>query len=122
LDGYVPKGGEIVGILKQIEEEYKKSLAEVESTEKGAVKVFEELITAKTKQVQTLTDAIEKKTARVGELKVEIVTMKNDLSDSEAALIQDQKFAAEMKTSCGTKTTEWEERQKTRAEELIAIH
>jgi len=120
--GYVPAGGEIVGILEQIKEDFEKSLSDVETTEAEAVKLHGELMAAKQKQVTTLTDAIETKTVRVGNLKVEIVNMKNDLSDTEAALIQDQKFAADLKGNCDSKQAEWDERKKTRAEELVAIH
>merc|ERR1719160_1895010 len=48
--------------------------------------------------------------------------MKNDLSETEAALIADQKFLADMDKNCAEKRKEWDERQKVRAEELVAIH
>jgi len=121
-DGYVPVSGEIVGILEQIKEDFDKSLAEVEATEAEAVKLHEELIAAKEKQVSTLSASIETKTVKIGELQVEIVNMKNDLSDTEAALLEDQKMAADLKGNCDSKAAEWEERKKLRAEELVAIH
>merc|ERR1712113_1121663 len=46
---------------------------------------------------------------------------KEDLSDTEAALIADKEFLANLDKSCATKTAEWEERSKTRAEELVAL-
>jgi len=121
-DEYIPRSGEITGILKEILSDFEKNLADVEATEADAVKLHDELIGAKTKQVQALSDSIEKKTGRVGELGVEIATMKNDLSATEAALLEDQKLAAELGTSCESKASEWEERQKVRADELVAIH
>jgi peptidoglycan hydrolase CwlO-like protein len=121
-DEYIPKSGEIVGILKTLKDDFDKSLADVTSEEEGAVKLYEELITAKTKQVNAMTASIEKKTTRVGELQVEIVNMKNDLTETEAALVADQKFAADLGKNCGAKAAEYEERQKTRAEEMVAIH
>jgi len=36
--------------------------------------------------------------------------------------LQTKKLKAELASSCSTKTAEWEERRKTRAEELVAIH
>merc|ERR1719446_1776603 len=122
LASYVPASGEIVGILEQIKEDFEKSLSEVEATEAEAVALHEELIAAKKKQVGTLSASIETKTTKIGELQVEIVNMKNDLSDTESALLQDQKMAADLKGSCDTKATEWEERKKLRAEELKAIY
>merc|ERR1719479_875316 len=47
--------------------------------------------------------------------------MKEDLSDTQAALEADKKFAADLEKSCATKTAEWEERSKTRAAELVAL-
>merc|ERR1711957_60290 len=42
-------------------------------------------------------------------------------SETETALMEDQKFAADLEKSCATKTAEWEERSKTRSEELLAL-
>merc|ERR1719478_194960 len=76
---------------------------------------------AKTKEVETHTVAIERKTKIIGELSVEIVHMKNSLTDAEQALIEDKKFLADLEKNCGTKTKEWEERVKARAQELVAV-
>eukprot|EP00929_Paragymnodinium_shiwhaense_P074241 TRINITY_DN3797_c0_g1_i2.p1 TRINITY_DN3797_c0_g1~~TRINITY_DN3797_c0_g1_i2.p1 ORF type:complete len:446 (+),score=181.33 TRINITY_DN3797_c0_g1_i2:323-1660(+) len=48
--------------------------------------------------------------------------MKNEMSDTEAALVEDQKLAANLDETCETKKKEWSERQQTRAEEMVAIH
>merc|ERR1719450_1051820 len=58
---------------------------------------------------------------RAGKLAVDVVTLKNDIADTQQALADDKKFLAELQTGCATKQTEWEENQKTRAEELSAI-
>merc|ERR1719160_156330 len=58
---------------------------------------------------------------RSGELSVKIVQMKNDLGDSEEALMEDEKFLKDMEKNCATKTAEWEEIVKTRSEELLAL-
>jgi len=68
-----------------------------------------------------LTASIEKKMASIGELGIEIVEMQEDLTDTEAALMADKDFLANLEKSCATKTKEWEERSKTRAEELVAL-
>merc|ERR1719353_1525145 len=118
---YVPKSGEIVGILKQMKSDFEKSLADVEAEESDQVKVYDELMAAKTKQVEALTAAIEKKSVKIGELQVSIVTMKNDLTETEAALIADKKFIADLDKTCETKKAEMEQRVKIRGEELVAI-
>ena len=120
-DGYAPQSGEITGILKQIEETMSKALADATTAEEEAIKSFEGLMAAKTKEVEALTAAIESKTKRIGELGVEIVQMKEDLSDTEASLMEDKKFLADMSKNCAQKTAEWEERSKTRSDELVAL-
>jgi len=75
---YVPASGEITGILKEMKDTMSKSLAESEAQEADSVKSYEELMSAKNKEIAALTKSIESKTVRVGELAVEIVQMKND--------------------------------------------
>merc|ERR1719401_1959983 len=99
----------------------KASLKDATSTETSAINSYEELMSAKTKEVDALTAAIETKTRRVGELSISIVQMQNDLSDTEEGLIADKDFLVEMEKSCKTKTAEWEERVKTRGDELVAL-
>jgi septal ring factor EnvC (AmiA/AmiB activator) len=118
---YVPASGQIVGILNTIKDEMSKSLSDAEAAEAAAVASYEELMAAKEKEVNANTKAIEAKTLRVGETAVAIVQMKNDLTDTEEQLIEDQKFLADLDKTCKTQTKEWEERQRTRAEETQAI-
>jgi hypothetical protein len=118
---YAPKSGEIVGILKEMKDTMSKSLADSTSEEAEAVNSYNELMAAKAKEVQALTKTIEAKTVRIGELAVSIVQMKEDLSDTAAALLEDKKFLADMDKNCATKTSEYEANQKTRADELVAL-
>merc|ERR1719191_2322833 len=121
-EGYVPKSAEILGILKQMKDEMEKDLADAIAAEASAAQTFEELMAAKKKEVEALTKAIEEKLTRIGELGVEIVTMKNDLEDTQEALAEDTQFLADLKKTCAMKAKEWEERCKTRSEELLALH
>jgi len=118
---YAPQGGEIVGILKQLHDEMSKSLADATADEEAAIKSYEELMAAKTKEVNALSAAIEAKLARSGDLAVQIAGMKNDLSDTEEALLEDKKFQADLQKNCATKESEWDEICKTRSEELVAL-
>jgi len=119
--GYVPKSGEIVGILKKMKDTMSKDLADITATEKTAIADYDELMAAKTKEVHSCTKSIETKSARVGELGVSIAEMRNDLDDTAAALLEDKKFLANMDQTCDTKKKEWDAIKKARAEETIAI-
>merc|ERR1719426_175540 len=79
---YAPASGEIVGILKTMHDEMTADAAEEKAAEEAAIKAYDELMSAKTKEVNALTKAIEEKMTRVGELAVKIVHMKNDLGDT----------------------------------------
>jgi peptidoglycan hydrolase CwlO-like protein len=119
--GYVPASGQITGILKQMTDTMEASLATATSEEKSAVKDFNELVSAKTKQIQALTKEVESKTARIGEMGVELVTLKEDLDDTTKSLTEDEAFLKDLDKSCATKEDEWAARQKIRAEELLAL-
>jgi len=116
-----PQSGQIVGILKQMEDEMKKGAAEAAAAEESAIKTYDGLMAAKKKEVLALTKQIETKLERVGTLGVEIAQMKNDLGDTEEALIADQEFLANLDKNCETKKKEWAVVVKTRAEELVAL-
>merc|ERR1740133_536881 len=98
-----------------------KSGAEAESEEASCVKAFNELMAAKNKEVNALSKSIEAKTGRIGELAVSIVQMKEDLSDTQAALTEDQKFLQDMDKNCAAKTGEHDANMKTRGQELVAL-
>merc|ERR1719316_1869813 len=92
-------------------------IAEEEAAKAG----YEELMAAKEKEIAAATKAIEEKLQRQGELSVEIVQMKQSLTDAEEALIEDKKFLEDLEKNCATKEKEWAERCKMRQMELLAL-
>merc|ERR1719399_1724304 len=96
-------------------------LAEIIAKEEEAKKIYEELMAAKTKEVEELTKMIEDKLTRIGELGVEIVNMEEDLDDTFKSLEEDKKFLADLKKNSATKEEDWAIRSKTRSEELLAL-
>jgi len=119
--GYAPKSGQIIGILKQMGDTMAADLASATATEEAAIKTYDELMASKKEEVDAITASIEQKLKAIGELGIEIVDMKEDVDDTSKALEADKKFLAELEKGCATKTKEWEERSKTRAEELVAL-
>merc|ERR1711957_1084565 len=118
---YAPQSGEVTGILKQMGDTMAADLADATKVEEEAIANYNGLVAAKTKEVKATTATVETKTKQIGELGVDIVQMKEDVSDTAAALKDDQQFLAELETGCATKTAEWDARSKTRAEELVAL-
>jgi len=118
---YAPASGAITGILKQMSDTMTASLGDATGTEEESIKSFDQLVAAKTKEIDALTASIEDKTSAIGELGVQIVQMKEDLSDSEESLLEDKKFLADLAKNCATKEKEWAIICKTRSEELLAL-
>merc|ERR1719401_2253621 len=98
-----------------------KDLAEATAAEEAAIKAFEQLMAAKTKEVDALTKAIEEKMVRLGDLQVELVEMKEDLDDTGKSLLEDKKFLADLDKNCALKTEEHNANIKLRSEELLAL-
>merc|ERR1719478_1372280 len=120
-EDYAPQSGQITGILKTMHDEMSASLADATSTENAAIAAYDALVASKTKEINALTKAIESKMARSGDLSVKIVQMKNDLGDTEEALVEDKAFLKDLEKNCATKKAEWEEIVNTRNEEMLAL-
>merc|ERR1712048_1321577 len=119
--GYAPASGEILGILKQMDDEMQADLKDATAAEEAAIKAFEGLVAAKTKEINALQEAIETKTARVGEIAVKIAQFENDLEDTKEDLAESKKFLADLEKNCETKKKEWAEYQKMQNQELLAL-
>jgi len=118
---YAPQSGQIVGILKQMQEEMDSALADATAAEKEAMKAHIALMEAKNKEVDALTAQIEEEQTRTGNLGVEIAGMENDIEDTEQSMAEDKKFIQELAVNCEKKKREWAEICKVRQEELVAL-
>jgi len=112
---------QIIGVVEQMKETMEADLKETTSTEESAKAGFSSLITSKEEEVSAASKAVEEKTVRVGELAVSVVQGKADLKGTEDAMAEDEKFKANLAASCKTKSAEFDERSKTRAEELQCL-
>merc|ERR1719482_1494930 len=98
-----------------------KTLGDASADEATAIKSYEGLMAAKSKEVQALTSSIEDKMVRLGDTQVSIVEMKEDLDDTAKALLEDKKFLADLGKNCALKTKEHEENMALRSQELVAL-
>jgi len=118
---YQASSGEITGILEQMKDQMDKDLGGAISEEENKVKTFNELIKSQEDQIAAATKAIERKTVLSGDLAVSAAEGKADLKNTEAALAENEKFMANLSIACDDKSTEWADRQQTRANEIAAI-
>jgi len=120
-NGYAPASGEIVGILKTMNDEMVQNLADTTAAEESAIAAFEELKAAKTKEINALSKSIEEKMTRIGEIAVKVAEMANDLEDTKEDLEESKKFLAQLDENCANKKKEWAAYQKMQGEELLAL-
>jgi len=118
---YAPQSGQIVGILKAMEDDMKKSLEDANADEAKAVTGYGDLKASKEKEIELASEAIEAKTVRAGELAVSVVTTADELDDATKEKAETEKFAATLKAQCGTKEADYAAAAKVRAEEVAAI-
>merc|ERR1719207_510122 len=121
--GSTEQGGSdtIIGIVEQMKETMEADLADAEKSEAESKATFDTLMTSKKSEIEAASKAIETKSARLGSVAVEVVQGKADLDKTTVAVEEDTKFKANLKTNCAPKQKEWDERQKTRADEIKAI-
>lgn len=112
---------QILGILQQMEDNFKEDLAQAHEAERKAKNSFAELERAKKAEITSSETQRDDKKARVADQKLSLATSEEDLEDTKSALASDTAFAGDLAQSCADKTAQWEERQQTRGQEIEAI-
>jgi len=118
---YAPQSGQIVGILKSMNDEMEANLKQAVAGEAQGAAAFADLKASKEREVQLAAQGIETKTARAGELAVSVVQTKDALEDTSEEQADAEKFAASLNSQCSTKQKEWAQTQKMTTDEIAAI-
>merc|ERR1719453_2306585 len=118
---YAPQSGQIFGILKQMKETFEANLSASQKEEMANQKAYEDLKAAKEAEIQAGQEQIETKTQELATTDEKLAQSKQDIEDTRASLSADQRFLMDLKEKCQMTDQEWEERQKTRQEEMAAV-
>jgi hypothetical protein len=118
---YTAQSGEIVGILKQLQEEMQGDLGEAQKAEAARAEAFEELRSAKTAEIEAGEKMEEQKEDELATTATNLAEAKEDLTQEEASLSENQKFLENMKATCETADKDFEERKKLRMQEIEAV-
>jgi len=118
---YAPQSGEIFGILKQMKETFEADLSSSQKDENDSQSSFEELKSAKEEEIGAGQRQIDTKTQELATTDVKLAESKQDKEDTKASLSADEQFLMTLKEKCSMTDKEWEERQKTRQEEMVAV-
>jgi len=118
---YAPQSGQIFGILKQMKETFETNLSSSQKEEMQSQADYESLKAAKESEIKAGTELKDTKTQELADTDEKNVNAKTDLEDTRNSLSADQKFLMNLKETCQMTDQEWEERQKSRAEEIKGV-
>lgn len=119
---YSAQGGEIVGILKMMKQNFDDSLGGIISEEEAAVAAYNKLKATLQDLIKTSGRSIEKKNELKGETAVKIVEGKNKVATTEKQMGDDMATLAQLKEACGGRGDEFKVRQADAAAEVDAIN
>jgi len=118
---YAPQSGEIFGILRNMLDTFQANLSQSQKDELSAQKTFEALKSAKEAEIAQGLEHVAKKKGELADTDEANVNAKEDLEDTKETLSADQKFLMDLKEKCQMTDQEWEQRQKTRQDEIQAV-
>ena len=118
---YAPQSGAIFGILKQMKETFETNLENSQKEEMQSQTAYEDLKATKEEEIQAGSDQKDTKTQELADTDAANAQAKQDLEDTRNSLAADQKFLMNLKETCQNTDQEFEERTKTRAEEIKAV-
>lgn len=119
---YAPQSGEIFGILRQMKETFETNLNEGQKQELADQESFKSLKVLKEEEIRVGQVTLEDKKQELSAAQEKLVQAKNEREDTQASLSADEAYLLDLKQRCSLTDQEWEERQKTRREEMQAVN
>jgi len=118
---YANQSGEIFGILENMKETFEADLASSQKEEAANQKAYEDLKAAKEAEIAAGQEQIDKKTDELAATDEKLAQDKVDKEDTENTMAADEAFLMDLKEKCQQTDQEFEQRQKTRTEEISAV-
>eukprot|EP00397_Hematodinium_sp_SG-2012_P021560 GEMP01022283.1.p1 GENE.GEMP01022283.1~~GEMP01022283.1.p1 ORF type:complete len:661 (+),score=182.54 GEMP01022283.1:144-2126(+) len=118
---YASQSGEIFGILSNMLEEFQSNLSSSQKQNKADNEAFQQLKAAKTSEIQATQDQVDKMSGEKADANERLAQAKSDREDTRNSLSADEKFLMNLKEKCKLTDEEWEQRTKTRQEEILAV-
>lgn len=118
---YNAQSGEIFGILKNMSETFTPNLEATRKKEKENAKSFAQLREAKMEEIQAAQDQADKKLVEFANAQRGAAEAKQSLEDTQNSLSADEQFLMQLKEKCAMMDEEWQARQKTRQQEVVAV-
>merc|ERR550537_1772504 len=104
-----------------MKETFESNLSQSQKDELANQKAYEDLKAAKEAEIAAAQAQIDTKTQELATTDEKLAQSKQDIEDTRNSLAADEKFLMNLKEKCQMTDQEWEERQKTRQEEMAAV-
>ena len=104
-----------------MKETFESNLSSSQKEEMQSQAAYDDLKAAKESEIQAGSDQKDTKTQELADTDEKLAQAKQDLEDTRNSLGADQKFLMNLKETCQMTDQEFEERTKTRAEEMKAV-
>jgi len=118
---YNSQSGEIVGIIKNMNDTFTMNLVNARKDEEKAQKAFDEMIEVKTAEFDEMTEAFESKKQLIGDNAESISTITTEVQSMKEQLDVDTTFRDSLLVRCPKKAEEYKIRTSLRANEEAAI-
>lgn len=112
----------IIGILKNMKDEFRSKLEESQANETQNAKNFASLKATKTKEIELGQQTVDKKTQEKADTDVQVATDQEALEDTRNNLSAANKYLMDMKKMCQDTDQQFELSQKAKEEELKAVN
>jgi len=120
-NAYESSSGKIVEMLEKLQDKFVEERTTLEKEEMNSKHAFQMLTQDLTSQIgQATGDRTEKSEAKSKALQSK-ADAEGDLTDTSTILADDQKYLGDFEATCGQKASDFEDRQKLRADEIQAI-
>merc|ERR1719221_1833560 len=118
---YNSRSGSILGMLKEMGDEFARDLASAQKAELEALKMFQHLRAAKLSEISAATTSKDQKEASLADILYKAAQTEKDLEATKNAMGAEQEFLVQLTKSCKVEDEEYEARSKVRSEEIRAI-
>merc|ERR550514_1511880 len=118
---YNAQSGEIVGVLKNMNDTFTANLANARQVESKALFDYNAMMKVMGEEYDDMSDLFEKRKKEIGETAELISTTSSEMNTAKERLADDQDFLASLTERCATKKAQFEKRNMLRSQEEAAI-
>jgi len=118
---YNAQSGEIVGVLKNMNDTFTANLANARQVEAKALAEYDSMMKVLGDEYSDMSDLFEKKKTEIGDTGKLISKTSSELSTAKDNLAADEEFLAALTARCASKKAEFDKRNMLRSEEEAAI-